>query len=81
MPVVERDVGRRADDDEDPSAIEAELVQHRLVGLEAGEVVLLLEPGEAPDLAGARAEAVEARLGDRLRDDDAAGRDCRGGRS
>ena len=61
VPVVERDVGRRADDDEHAVAVEPELVEHGGVGLEAREVVLLLQPRVAAHLRGARAEPVEAR--------------------
>ena len=48
--VVERDRGRRAHDGDRRGRVEAELVEHRRVGLEVGEVVLLLEARVAPSL-------------------------------
>ena len=66
VPVVERHVGRRADDDEHPLAVDSERVQHGLVRLEAGEVVLLLEAGVPANLPGVGAEPVEPILRDRV---------------
>ena len=71
MSVVERHVGRRADDGENLLRIELELVQDAPVGLEPGQVVLLLQTREPAHLSGARAEAIEPVLGNRVRDDDA----------
>ena len=42
--VVERDVGRGADDGQRLVGVQAELVEHGAVGLEVGQVVLLLQP-------------------------------------
>ena len=41
--VVERDVGRGPEDDDHAVPVHSEPVQHARVGLEVGEVVLLLE--------------------------------------
>ena len=43
LAVVERDVGRRPDDDDDPLVVDAEPAQRLGVGLEVVEVVLLLQ--------------------------------------
>jgi len=43
VPVVERHVGRRAQDDEHARRVDAEAAEQRAVGLEVGEVVLLLQ--------------------------------------
>ena len=63
--MVERHVGRRAHDHERPVAVDRELPEHGLVGLEVGQVVLLLQPGVAAQLA-ARPVAVEALGRDRV---------------
>ena len=70
--VVERDRRRRAHDGDRLAGIEAQLGQHRRVGLEVGEVVLLLQPGVAAQLAP-RAVAVQALGRDRLGHDDGLG--------
>ena len=69
--VVERHVRRCTHDDEEPAAIEAQLVQDARTRNEPMEGVLLLEARVAPHLALARSETVEPVLRDRLRDDDA----------
>ena len=74
VPVVQGHIGRRADDDENPLAIEPEFVEDGAVGLEARELVLLLEPRVAAHLRSRRAEAVESILRDRIGDDHAASR-------
>ena len=48
MPVVERDVRRRSHDREHLRRVDA--VEHRGIGLEVGEVVLLLDPRVADEL-------------------------------
>ena len=48
-----------------------ERVEHRLVGREPGEVVLLLQPRKPPHLRRGRPEPVEPVLGNRIRNDDA----------
>ena len=50
--MVERDIGRRAQHDEDAVAVDLPLRQHALVRLEVGEVVLLLQAGVAEQLGG-----------------------------
>jgi hypothetical protein len=70
VPMVERDLGRRADDDEPPHGVDAEPARHRGVGLEVGEVVLLLEPRVRPELRRAHAVAREPVRRDDIRDDD-----------
>ena len=71
MPVVERDVGRRPDDDEHAAAIEPELVEDRRGRARSrGGSTPPSGPGSgAPSRA--RAEAVEPLLRDRLGNDDA----------
>ncbi len=71
MAVVERDVRRRPHDDEHARPVDAEGRRHGRVGLEAGEVVLLLQAGVAPHLRGPGAERPQALAGDRVGDDDA----------
>ena len=44
VPVVERHVGRRPQHDEHARRVDGELLEQRAVGLEVGEVVLLLQP-------------------------------------
>ncbi len=51
--VVERDGRRRAHDGDRPRRVEPELAEHRLVGLEVREVVLLLEARVAAQLGAA----------------------------
>ena len=69
VPVVERHVGRRPQDDEHARRVDAEPLEQRPVGLEVGEVVLLLQPRvlhelrrpDAVRLAGARPGSRPAR--------------------
>ena len=63
--VVERHLGRRAHDEDGAGAVEPQLIEDRRVGLEVGQVVLLLEALEAAQL-GARAVAPQALDRDRL---------------
>jgi len=56
--------------DEDARRVETEHAENGRVGREAGEVVLLLQPGVAAHLPGFRTEPLESILGDRIRDDD-----------
>ena len=58
--VVERDVRRRADDDECPLPVDEQLVEDGRVGLEVVQVVLLLEPRVLEELRRADAEARHA---------------------
>ncbi len=74
MEVVQRDLRWRAQDGEEPGAIDPERLEHAVVRLEAVEVVLLLEAGVATHLPRASAERVEAVLRNRLRHDDTGGR-------
>ena len=70
--VVERDLGWRAHDDENPCRVEPELVEHGRVGFEARRgSTPPSRPGKAANLALAGAEDVEPLLRDRLRHDDA----------
>ena len=64
---VERVGGRGAHDVEDLRALDAELGEHAAVGLEVGEVVLLLEARVADQLAPAGAVAREPLGRDRVR--------------
>ena len=70
VPVVEGDLGRRANDDEDAGRVDSESAGDVGIGNEPVQVVLLLEPGVAAHLALARPDAVEALLRDDLRNDD-----------
>src|SRR5205085_3319332 len=72
--VVERHVGRRADDHERAGGVDRPLRKHGWVWLEAGEVVLLLQPFVAAELLGPDAVALEPVGRDRLWDDDSRGR-------
>ncbi len=71
MTVVERDVGRWAQDDEDSAAVDAEELEHAWVGVEVGEVVLLLEARVTLQLWRSHAESLEPLRRDRLRHNDA----------
>ena len=70
MQVVEGHLRRRPHHREDPRTVEREPCQHALVGLEAVEVVLLLEARVPADFPRTRAQPVEPALRDRLGDDD-----------
>ena len=61
MAVVERDLGRRADDGEHARRRRGRARRAPAVGREAREVVLLLQPGVAAHLRGRRAQPVEPR--------------------
>src|SRR6185295_6997572 len=50
--VVERHRRRRADDGDRPRGVEPELAEDGVVGLEVGQVVLLLQPRVRPQLGG-----------------------------
>ena len=67
--MVERDIRRRTDDDEHARAVEPERGSDRLIGLEAGEVVLLLQPRVAAELGLVDAVAPQPLGRDRLRHD------------
>ena len=67
--VVERHVGRRTHDDEDPGAVDPERVEDAGVGHEAVEVVLLLQTGVAHDLARPGTQSGEPVLRDHVGDD------------
>ena len=58
-PVIERDVRGRPQDDADAAAVKAERSRHRGVGLEPGQVVLLLQPRVAHEPRRAHAEAAQ----------------------
>ena len=64
--VVERDVGRRPQDDEDPRLVDAEVAERGGVGLEVGEVVLLLQSRVAAELVAGRPVPGEPLGRDRL---------------
>ena len=68
--VVERDVGRRADDDERSRGIELEALEHGAVRLEVGQVVLLLQPRVLQELRRLRAVLGQALRRNRVRHDD-----------
>ena len=72
--MVERHVGRRADDDEDAAPVDAESLDRARVGLEVGQVVLLLETGVAAKLGRLDPVAAQPLRRDDLWDDDARGR-------
>jgi hypothetical protein len=69
LPVVERDVRRRAEDDEDLGGVDVEALEQRAVRFEVGEVVLLLQSRILDELRRPRAVAAQALGRDRLRDD------------
>ncbi len=68
-PVVQRDLRGRADERDRLRPVQPEGLEHGRVGLEVGEVVLLLEAGVAAQLAGG-AVPRQALGRDRLGDDD-----------
>src|SRR5436305_3553686 len=70
MPVVERDVRRGAEDDEHALRVDRPCVENRRVGLEVGEVVLLLQAGVLEELRRLGSVAGESLGGNRVRDDD-----------
>ena len=72
--VIERDIRRWAEHDEDAAGADSERARDIRVGLEVGEVVLLLQAGIAGELRRLEAVTREALGGDRLGDDDARGR-------
>ena len=74
LPVVERDVRGRADEDEHVRLVEPELVEGAAVGLEVREVVLLLQARVLPQLRRAHTVALEPLGWDRLGDEHARGR-------
>jgi len=69
LAVIERDVGRRADDHEDAAGIEAETRRQAGVGLEVGQVVLLLQARILEQLVGPDAVAAQSLGRDRVRHD------------
>ena len=68
--MVEGDVRRRAEDDEHARRIELPRVEDVRVGLEVGEVVLLLQAPVADELVAGGAVAGEPLGRNRVRDDD-----------
>ena len=72
--VVDGDLGRRSHGDEHATAVESKDVEHTRVGLEVGEVVLLLQPREPDRLAPVAPSLAQARRRDRVRRDDTRGR-------
>ena len=68
--VVERDVGRGPQHHEHAGAVDREGVEDRRLGLEVGEVVLLLQAWVLEELRWAGAVALEPFSRDRVRDDD-----------
>src|SRR5262249_61791689 len=68
VPVVERHVRRRTQDDKDTAGVDAEPVEHSWVGLEVREVVLLLEARVALQLWRPHAEPRQPLRRARLRD-------------
>ena len=71
MAVVERDIRRRAHDDDDALGVDAHLIEHAGVDLEVGEIVLLLEAGILAELLGPDAEALQPLGRDRVGEDHA----------
>ena len=69
--VVQGDVRRRPHEDEDVRLVEAELVQRSAIGLEVGQVVLLLQARVAAQLRRADAVAFQPLGRDRLGDEHA----------
>ena len=65
--VVQRHIGRRADDHDDLLPVHPEFLQGGRVGREVREVVLLLEPRVLDELARPHPEALEALRRDRVR--------------
>ena len=63
--VIQRHRRRRADDRDRPRRVQPELGQDRRIGLEVGEVVLLLEPRIAGAACPARRSGPAARAGSR----------------
>ena len=70
VPVVERHVGRRPQDDEHARRVDAEPLEQRAVGLEVREVVLLLQARVLDELRRAHAVRPQPLGGDRVRHDD-----------
>ena len=70
VPVVERDVGRRAQDDERSLRVDLPLLERPRVGLEVGEVVLLLEARVLEEFRRRGAVAGEPVDRDRVGHDD-----------
>src|SRR4029077_18575827 len=58
--VIQRDVGWRAEDDHDAVGVHAQLLESVRVGLEVGQVVLLLDPRVLEELVGPDAESLQA---------------------
>ena len=69
--VIERDVRRRTEDDEDPPGVDTQGSRDVGVGLEVGEVVLLFEAGIACELRRPEPVAPETLRRDRFGYDDA----------
>ncbi len=70
MPVVERHVGRRPQHDEHACRVDGELLEQRAVGLEVGEVVLLLQPRVLQQLRRNGAVLLQPLRRDRVGHDD-----------
>jgi hypothetical protein len=73
MPVVHRDLRRRAHDDDDPRRVDPQLGEHRVVGLEVRQVVLLLEPRVLGQLAAVHPVLAQPLRRDGLGDHHSAG--------
>jgi hypothetical protein len=65
--VIERDVRRRAQHDEDARRVDAQAVEHRRIRREIRQVVLLLEPGILDQLRRLDPVAAQPLGRDRLR--------------
>src|SRR5215218_584975 len=74
MPVVERDVGRRADYSHDAFAIDAERIEHSRVRLKMSEVVLLFQTWIARELRRMHSIAAESLRRNGLWNEHALGR-------
>ena len=70
MPVIQRHVGRRPQHHEDPVGVDLPAGQHLGIGLEIGEVVLLLQAGIAQELGRFDPEALQPIAWNRVWHDD-----------
>ena len=71
LAVVQRDVGRGPDDDHHPLRVDAQPLEHTGVGLEVGQVVLLLQARVLEQLLGPHSEPPQPLRGDGIGKDHA----------
>src|SRR5207245_10507190 len=69
LTVVQRNLGRSADDHQHLRRVEVEVVEDSGIGVEVRKVVLLLQPRVAEELARSHAVSFEPRRRDRVRND------------